>query len=148
MFIALWILHVLWTSLWNCQQHQGYRTQQQQQQQQQVIFHTLFIYIGVLKFDFLAEISDFFLEQVTIPESYHDIVTPVVSDSDPRDNIHDRIRDTSQHNKPRHKFRVKSQRKSQKTFEFSNELLDRYVRPKKSNGENFSERGRGHMDQV
>ena len=141
MFIALWILHVLWTSLWSCQQHQGNRTQQQQQ----VIFQAL---IWFIKFHFLAKISEFFLEQVTIPESYHDIVTPVVSDSDPRDNIHDRIRDTSQRNKPRHKFRVKSQRKSQKTFEFSNELLDRYVRPKKSNGENFSERGRGHMDQV
>ena len=142
MFIALWILHVLWTSLWSCQQHQGNRTQQQQQ----VIFQTLSIYVNFIKFDFLAKISEFFLEQVTIPESYHDIVTPVVSDSDPRDNIHDRTRDTGQHNKPRHKFRVKSQRKSQKTFEFSNELLDRYVRPKKSNGENFSERG--HTDQV
>ena len=105
------------------------------------------MYVDVIKFEILAKISQSFLEQVTIPESYHDIVTPVVSDSDPRDNIHDRIRDTGQHNKPRHKFRVKSQRKSQKTFEFSNELLDRYVRPKKSNGENFSERKRGHMDQ-
>jgi hypothetical protein len=93
-----------------------------------------------------AKISEFFLEQVTIPESYHDIVTPVVSDSDPRDNIHDRIRDTGKHNKPRHKPRVKSPRKPQRTFEFSNELLDRYVRPKKNNVENFSERGL--MDQV
>ena len=140
---------MLWTSLWSCQQHRGNRTQQQQQQPQlQVIFQPLPIYLDVIKFEILAKISQSFLEQVTIPESYHDIVTPVVSDSDPRDNIHDRIRDTGQHNKPRHKFRVKSQRKSQKTFEFSNELLDRYVRPKKSNGEHFSERERGHMDQV
>ena len=102
----------------------------------------------MLKVTFFTAIkSQFFLEQVSIPESNHDTVTPIVSDSDPRDNIHDRIRDTGKHNKPRHKPRVKSpQRKPQRTFEFSNELLDRYVRPKKTNVENFSERGL--MDQV
>ena len=101
----------------------------------------------MLKVTFFTAIkSQFFLEQVSIPESNHDTVTPIVSDSDPRDNIHDRIRDTGKHNKPRHKPRVKGPRKPQRTFEFSNELLDRYVRPKKNNVENFSERGL--MDQV
>lgn len=87
--------------------------------------------------------SQFFLEKVSIPESNHDTVTPVVSDSDPRD----RIRDKSPGYKPRYKSRVKIQRKNQKTFEFSNELLDRYIRPKKSNGQNFSEKGGEPMDQ-
>ena len=133
-FIALWILHVLWISLWRCQQ----------QQQQQVIISGK-IKVDVLKVTFVsANKSQFFLEQVSIPESNHDTVTPIVSDSESRDNI----RDTGKHNKPRHKSRVKSPRKPQRTFEFSNELLDRYVRPKKNNVENFSERGRGLMDQI
>ena len=131
-FIALWILHVLWISLWRCQQ----------QQQQQVIISGK-IKVDVLKVTFVsANKSQFFLEQVSIPESNHDTVTPIVSDSEFRDNI----RDTGKHNKPRHKSRVESPRK--RTFEFSNELLDRYVRPKKNSVENFSERGRGLMDQI
>ena len=105
--------------------------------------------LDVLKVTFFSAVtSKYFLEEVSIPESNHDTVTPIVSDSESRDNIHDRIRDTGKHNKPRHKSRVKSPRKPQRTFEFNNELLDRYVRPKKNNVENFSERGRGLMDQV
>ena len=141
-FIALWILHVLWTSLWRCQQQHS--NNNKTQQQQQVIISGTINVRCVKGYIFSAGTSKFFLEEVSIPESNHDTVTPIVSDSESRD----RIRDTGKHNKPRHKSRVKSPRKPQRTFEFSNELLDRYVRPKKNNVENFSERGRGLMDQV
>ena len=107
---------------------------------------------GILKviawFSVSASKPRIFLEQVSIPESGHDTVTPVSSDEDPRDNPRDRVRDRGQRYKPRHKSRVKIPRKLKKTFEFSNELLDRYVRPQGSNGENFSEGGGGTLDQV